>query len=105
MEQRPSAPHHRPNISTGGRGGGASISARSQQHRQGRPHALIVMPRWSLQDMPTLTGRRALVTGATQGIGFQLSIALACAGAEVLIAGRTRASVDAAVAAIVCTHP
>lgn len=63
------------------------------------------MNHWSLQDLPSLAGRRALVTGATQGIGYQIALALAGAGADVMIAGRTRPGVDAAVAAIVRRHP
>jgi NAD(P)-dependent dehydrogenase (short-subunit alcohol dehydrogenase family) len=60
---------------------------------------------WSLQDVPSLAGRRALVTGATQGIGYQVALALACAGADVVMAARTCAGVDAAVAAVVRMHP
>jgi NAD(P)-dependent dehydrogenase (short-subunit alcohol dehydrogenase family) len=36
----------------------------------------------------SLTGRRALVTGASQGIGAALAVALAKAGADVAVAGR-----------------
>jgi NAD(P)-dependent dehydrogenase (short-subunit alcohol dehydrogenase family) len=55
--------------------------------------------------MPSLAGRRALVTGATQGIGYQVALALAGAGADVVMAARTRDGLDAAVAAIVRIHP
>jgi len=55
--------------------------------------------------MPPLAGRRALVTGATQGIGFEVALALAGAGAEVVLAGRARADLDAALAAIARRHP
>ena len=44
-----------------------------------------------------LSGRRALVTGSTQGLGLALARGLAQAGAAVLINGRTAARVDAAV--------
>ncbi len=37
-----------------------------------------------------LTGRRALVTGSSQGIGFALAKGLAAAGAEVVLNGRDR---------------
>ncbi len=38
-----------------------------------------------------LTGRRALITGSSQGIGFALAKGLAAAGAEVVLNGRDRA--------------
>lgn len=42
-----------------------------------------------------LDGRRALVTGATSGIGMAAAAALAAAGAEVTVAARSKATVDA----------
>lgn len=48
-----------------------------------------------------LTGRRAVVTGATGGLGLETARALASAGAEVTVAGRTPAAVEAAVEQIV----
>ena len=47
-----------------------------------------------------LTGRRALVTGASQGIGLALAQGLAEAGAQVVINGRDAARAKAAGAAI-----
>ncbi len=47
-----------------------------------------------------LSGKTALVTGSTIGIGYAIARGLAAAGAEVTINGRTRAKVDSAVAAI-----
>jgi 3-oxoacyl-[acyl-carrier protein] reductase len=44
-----------------------------------------------------LTGKTAVVTGATRGIGFALAGVLADAGATVAICGRSQASVDEAV--------
>ena len=44
-----------------------------------------------------LTGKRALVTGSTAGIGFATARALASEGAHVTVNGRTKARVDAAV--------
>ncbi|MEW2914928.1 SDR family oxidoreductase [Leisingera sp. JC11] len=46
----------------------------------------------------SLSGRRALVTGSTDGLGFAAACLLAEAGAEVWINGRNRERVDAALA-------
>ncbi len=43
------------------------------------------------QDLFDLTGRRALVTGSSQGIGFALARGLADAGAEIVLNGRDAA--------------
>jgi NAD(P)-dependent dehydrogenase (short-subunit alcohol dehydrogenase family) len=45
-----------------------------------------------------LSGKVAIVTGSTQGIGFAIAQGLAAAGASVVINGRTQEKVDAAVA-------
>lgn len=47
-----------------------------------------------------LTGRTALVTGSTDGIGFAAAKALAGAGAAVIVNGRGQEKVDAAVTRI-----
>jgi NAD(P)-dependent dehydrogenase (short-subunit alcohol dehydrogenase family) len=52
-----------------------------------------------------LSGKTALVTGSTSGIGHAIAKGLASAGAEVVINGRTQGKVDAAVAAIVKAVP
>lgn len=51
-------------------------------------------------DLFRLDGRRALVTGASRGLGRSMAFALADAGADVVLTGRTQASLDAAAAAI-----
>jgi NAD(P)-dependent dehydrogenase (short-subunit alcohol dehydrogenase family) len=43
-----------------------------------------------------LAGKRALVVGSTAGIGFALAKGLAAEGANVVLTGRTQATVDAA---------
>jgi len=47
-----------------------------------------------------LTGKLALVSGSTAGIGHAIASALAAEGARVIVNGRTQASVDKAVAQI-----
>ena len=47
-----------------------------------------------------LTGKRALITGSSQGIGLGLAEGLAGAGAEIILNGRNRAKLDSAVAAL-----
>src|ERR1700676_5446 len=52
-----------------------------------------------------LSGKTALVTGSTVGIGHAIARGLAEAGATVAVNGRTRAKVDAATAAITKAVP
>lgn len=47
-----------------------------------------------------LTGKTALVTGSTAGIGLAIAKGLAGTGADVVVNGRSQAKVDAAIAAI-----
>jgi NAD(P)-dependent dehydrogenase (short-subunit alcohol dehydrogenase family) len=52
-----------------------------------------------------LSGKTALVTGSTSGIGHAIARGLAAAGATVTVNGRTQAKVDAAVAALAKAVP
>lgn len=55
--------------------------------------------------LPDLTGRRAVVTGASNGIGAATAAALAGAGAEVVLAVRDQAKGEAAASRIRGVHP
>jgi NAD(P)-dependent dehydrogenase (short-subunit alcohol dehydrogenase family) len=64
------------------------------------------MPRKPIDiDVPDLTGKRALVTGASDGIGFTIAARLARAGAEVVMPVRNRAKGDAAVQRVLMQTP
>jgi NAD(P)-dependent dehydrogenase (short-subunit alcohol dehydrogenase family) len=52
-----------------------------------------------------LSGKTALVTGSTSGIGHAIARGLAAAGTNVMVNGRTQAKVDAAAAAIAKAVP
>jgi NAD(P)-dependent dehydrogenase (short-subunit alcohol dehydrogenase family) len=51
---------------------------------------MMAIMRWTLDAMPDQTGRTALVTGATSGLGLAAAAALAAAGARVLVGARDR---------------
>jgi NAD(P)-dependent dehydrogenase (short-subunit alcohol dehydrogenase family) len=52
-----------------------------------------------------LTGKIALVSGSTAGIGLAIATALAAEGARVVINGRSQQRVDAAIRLITTSHP
>jgi NAD(P)-dependent dehydrogenase (short-subunit alcohol dehydrogenase family) len=55
------------------------------------------MSRWTVTDIPPQTGKTAIVTGANSGLGFETSLALARAGATVVMASRSESKGHAAV--------
>lgn len=55
--------------------------------------------------LPDLSGRRVLVTGASDGIGLEIAARFAGAGAEVVVPVRNRDKGAAAVARISAQHP
>ena len=60
---------------------------------------------WSPAEMPDLTGRRALVTGATDGLGLETARGLAARGAKVMLAGRNPAKGEAALKRLRADQP
>jgi NAD(P)-dependent dehydrogenase (short-subunit alcohol dehydrogenase family) len=49
------------------------------------------MTGWSTADIPPLNGKTAVITGATGGLGYETALALAGAGAAVVLTGRNEA--------------
>ncbi|MFT4053013.1 MAG: SDR family oxidoreductase [Novosphingobium sp.] len=63
------------------------------------------MASWTTKDIPDQSGRLAIVTGATGGLGLETALALAGAGAEVILAGRNPDKGRAAETLILSRHP
>ena len=61
--------------------------------------------KWTSRDMPDLTGKVAIVTGANSGIGLEVALALARKGAQVMIASRSLEKCDEAASQIRAKTP
>jgi NAD(P)-dependent dehydrogenase (short-subunit alcohol dehydrogenase family) len=61
--------------------------------------------RWTASDIPDLTGRTAVVTGANGGLGLETAKVLAGAGAHVVMAARDQEKAAAARDEILVAHP
>lgn len=55
---------------------------------------------WSTDDIPDLTGKRAVITGVTGGLGLHTAIGLARRGAEVVVTARDEGKAETALARI-----
>lgn len=62
------------------------------------------MSHWTTKNIPNQDGRLAVVTG-TGGLGYETALALAQAGAEVIIAGRNPAKGAEAINKIIAANP
>jgi NAD(P)-dependent dehydrogenase (short-subunit alcohol dehydrogenase family) len=60
---------------------------------------------WTTKDIPSQAGKLAVITGATGGLGYETALALAAAGAEVMLTGRNDAKGEVALAGIRQTVP
>ncbi len=64
------------------------------------------MPRKTIDiTLPDLSGKRAVVTGASDGMGLVIAARLAAAGAEVIMPVRNRSKGDAAITKIKQAQP
>ncbi len=63
------------------------------------------MSKWTPKDIPSQAGKLAIVTGANSGIGYYTALELARAGGQVILACRSAAKGEAAVAAIKAAVP
>ena len=61
--------------------------------------------RWTANDMPDQTGRFAIITGASSGLGYATTRALAAKGARVLMAVRSQARGEQALRALRAEQP
>lgn len=69
------------------------------------PAAPAIPSDWGMNDLPDLTGRTAIVTGSTSGIGLVTARALAGRGAATTLAVRDAVRGEAAADAIRTAHP
>ncbi|MFN8125277.1 MAG: oxidoreductase [Candidatus Nanopelagicales bacterium] len=61
------------------------------------------MAKWTDDDLPDLSGRTYVVTGATSGLGLQTATALAAHGAQVVLTGRDPDRLGRSVAEVAAT--
>src|SRR5580658_6622464 len=61
--------------------------------------------KWTTENIPSQAGRRAVITGANSGIGFEAALALAHKGGELILPARTQAKADDAAARILKQVP
>ena len=66
---------------------------------------LAGQPHWTEADVPDLSGRTALITGANAGLGLQTALVLAAHGAEVVLACRNLDKAGHAAGQIAATSP
>ena len=64
-----------------------------------------IVPGWTADDIPDLTGRRTVVTGATSGLGEVTAVELARHGAHVVLAARDTARGEQAAARVRAAAP
>jgi NAD(P)-dependent dehydrogenase (short-subunit alcohol dehydrogenase family) len=63
------------------------------------------MKGWTARDIPPQQGRLVVITGATGGLGYETALALAEAGADVVLTGRNASKGETALRKIRAAHP
>ena len=63
------------------------------------------MSKWTTNNIPDLTGKVVVVTGANSGIGYEASVEVARKGAHVVMACRNMQKAEAALASLQQTVP
>src|SRR3954467_1876205 len=66
---------------------------------------IMASTKWTSNDIPSQSGKLAVVTGGNSGIGYEAALALAGKGAHVILAVRSAEKGQAAVTAIQRAHP
>jgi NAD(P)-dependent dehydrogenase (short-subunit alcohol dehydrogenase family) len=66
---------------------------------------MSLFPGWTAADIPDLTGRRAVVTGASSGLGLETARVLAAHGAEVVMTSRDPVRGEQAVRRVLAQVP
>lgn len=66
---------------------------------------MTIMADFALDDIPDLSGKRAVITGATGGLGLEAAMALAGKRADTVLIGRNPARGAAALERIRAVHP
>jgi hypothetical protein len=54
------------------------------------PNTKPMKTKWTTENIPSQAGRRAVITGANSGIGFEAALALAHKGAELILPAKGR---------------
>jgi NAD(P)-dependent dehydrogenase (short-subunit alcohol dehydrogenase family) len=60
---------------------------------------------WTIDDIPDLSSKTVIVTGANSGLGFHTALHLSRRGARVVLACRDLAKADRAIEALTASHP
>ena len=68
-----------------------------EPRRTGHDSCMSLFPGWTAADIPDLTGRRAVVTGASSGLGLETARVLAAHGAHVVMTSRDPVRAEQAV--------